>query len=129
MFDQRGIEPRHQARAGAAVAGSGGVTSRVINADCREAMREFARTHEVTPVPARQGVTGALLDAWTEFRGTRARPRIAILDWDDVPTRTEFELFQAHFRAMNLECVIDDPRNVVPMFRAVARSIRETRQG
>ena len=76
------------------------------------AMREFARTHEVTPLPARHGVTGALLDAWHEFSGTRARPRIAILDWDDVPTRTEFELYEAHFAAMGLDCVIDDPRNV-----------------
>ena len=75
------------------------------------AMREFARTHEVTPLPARHGVTGALLDAWREFSGSRARPRIAILDWDDVPTRTEFELYEAHFASMGLECVIDDPRN------------------
>jgi hypothetical protein len=74
------------------------------------AMREFARTHEVTPLPARHGVTGALLDAWREFSGSRARPRIAILDWDDVPTRTEFELYEAHFQSMGLECVIDDPR-------------------
>ena len=76
------------------------------------AMREFARTHEITPLPARHGVTGALLDAWHEFSGGRAKPRIAILDWDDVPTRTEFELYQAHFHAIGLECVIDDPRNV-----------------
>ena len=76
------------------------------------AMRAFARTHEVSPIPARHGVGGALLDAWNEFSGTRARPRIAILDWSDVPTYTEFELYQAHFRAMGLECVIDDPRNV-----------------
>jgi hypothetical protein len=76
------------------------------------AMREFARTHEITPLPARHGVTGALLDAWQAFSGSRARPRIAILDWDDVPTKTEFELFQAHFHAIGLECVIDDPRNV-----------------
>ena len=76
------------------------------------AMREFTRKHEVAPLPSRHGVTGALLDAWNEFRGTRARPRIAILDWDDVPTRTEFELFLAHFQAMGLDCVIDDPRNV-----------------
>jgi hypothetical protein len=75
-------------------------------------MREFARTHDVTPLPARHGVTGALLDAWREFRGSYARPRIAILDWHDVPTRTEFELFRAHFTAMGIECVIDDPRNV-----------------
>ena len=75
------------------------------------AMREFARTHDVSPIPARHGVAGALLDAWHEFHGSRARPRIAILDWSDVPTYTEFELFQAHFQAMGLDCVIDDPRN------------------
>jgi len=76
------------------------------------AMREFARRHEVTPLPARHGVTGALLDAWREFRGSYTKPRIAILDWDDVPTRTEFELFSEHFHAIGLDCVIDDPRNV-----------------
>ena len=76
------------------------------------AMREFARTHDVTPLPARHGVTGALMDAWREFSGGRTKPRIAILDWHDVPTYTEFELFQQHFRAMGLDCVIDDPRNV-----------------
>ena len=75
-------------------------------------MREFTRTYDVTPLPARHGVTGALLDAWHEFSRGRAKPRIAILDWDDVPTRTEFELYQAHFHAIGLECVIDDPRNV-----------------
>jgi hypothetical protein len=51
-----------------------------------------------------------VLGAWREFSGSRARPRIAILDWDDVPTRTEFELFRQHFAAMGLEAVIDDPR-------------------
>jgi hypothetical protein len=76
------------------------------------AMREFCRTRDVFPIPARHGVTGALLDAWHDFSGTRARPRVAILDWDDVPTRTEFELFQAHFHAIGLDCVIDDPRRV-----------------
>jgi hypothetical protein len=76
------------------------------------AMREFARTHDMTPLPSRHGVTGAILDAWREFSGHRDKPRIAILDWADVPTRTEFELFQQHFRSMGIECVIDDPRNV-----------------
>lgn len=74
------------------------------------AMREFCRTRDVFPVPARHGVAGALLDAWREFSGARSRPRIAILDWDDVPTRTEFELFQRHFHDIGLDCVIDDPR-------------------
>jgi hypothetical protein len=28
-----------------------------------------------------------------------------------VPTKREFEMFQAHFAGLGLECVIDDPRN------------------
>lgn len=76
------------------------------------AMREFRKTHEVFPVPSRHGVTTALLDAWYRFSSRRSLPRVAILDWHDVPTITEFELFQAHFRSLGMECVIDDPRNV-----------------
>jgi hypothetical protein len=40
--------------------------------------------------------------------GVRA-PRIAILDWDDVPTRQEFVLFREFFATLGLECVIADP--------------------
>lgn len=76
------------------------------------AMQAFSRTHDLFPIPSRHGVSGALLEAWREFSGGNARPRIAILDWSDVPTRTEFELFQQHFTALGIECVIEDPRNV-----------------
>jgi hypothetical protein len=42
----------------------------------------------------------------------RARLRIAIVDWSDVPTRSEFVLFQDYFTRQGLDCVIVDPRNV-----------------
>ncbi len=74
------------------------------------AMRDFASRYAVFPMPARQGVVGAVLQAWREFSGDRRAPRIGILDWDDVPTRTEFELYQQHFATLGLEAVIDDPR-------------------
>ncbi len=73
-------------------------------------MHEFSRDHVVLPLPARQGVAGSVLQAWREFQGTSRKPRIAILDWDDVPTRTEVELYEQHFKSMGLEAVIDDPR-------------------
>ena len=73
------------------------------------AMREFARRWHVLPMPTRHGVTASLLDAWRQFSGGRQAPRIAILDWEDVPTRREFVMFQEHFRAQGLECVIGDP--------------------
>jgi hypothetical protein len=74
------------------------------------AMRAFAARYDVAPLVARHGVIGALLDAWRAWSGSRDRPRIAILDWDDVPTVAEFELYQAHFGALGIDCVIDDPR-------------------
>jgi hypothetical protein len=74
-------------------------------------MREFARSHDIFPLPGTSGVVGALMDAWHEFSGTRDLPRVAILDWRGVPTATEFDLFQEHFRAMGVECFIEDPRH------------------
>jgi len=79
------------------------------------ALRAFARRYHVFPLFARHGITEALLGAWRRWaeasgRSAAGRPRIAILDWDDVPTRSEFVLFQQHFEALGLECVIADPR-------------------
>lgn len=74
------------------------------------AMREFTRSWDVLALPCRHGVVGALLGAWREFSRSRAKPRVCILDWDDVATRTEFELYRQHFVAMGVDAVIDDPR-------------------
>lgn len=74
------------------------------------AMREFSRDFELFGYPSLPGVVGALLDSWREFSGGRTRPRVAILDWDDVPTRTEFVLYQERFATLGIEAVIDDPR-------------------
>ena len=74
------------------------------------AMRAFARDWIALPIPARHGVTASLLDAWTRWAGRAAPlPRVAILDWDDVPTRHEFVLFRDHFRTLGIDCVIGDP--------------------
>jgi hypothetical protein len=73
-------------------------------------MRAFRRRYDIRPIPARPGVATAILDAWREFSGRWQGPRIAIVDWDDVPTRVEFEIFQAYFQSLGLETVIVDPR-------------------
>lgn len=73
-------------------------------------MRAFRRRYDVRPVPARPGVATVVLDVWREFSGRWQGPRIAIVDWDDVPTRVEFQIFQAYFRSLGLDVVIVDPR-------------------
>lgn len=75
-------------------------------------MREFLRGWDVHPVPARHHVLHALVDAYEQFTGRRERPRIAIVDWSDVPTYIEFVLFQEYFRRQGYQCVIVDPAEV-----------------
>ena len=74
------------------------------------AMRVFASQYEFLAPPARPGVLRSLLDAHREWSGTRAAPRIAILDWREVPTYREFVLFSEYFQSRGLSCVIADPR-------------------
>jgi uncharacterized circularly permuted ATP-grasp superfamily protein len=75
-------------------------------------MREFLRTYEVRPLPARHGVLHVLLDAFHQWSGRQEPPRIAILDWREVPTQSEFLLFREYFLSQGLHCVIADPREV-----------------
>ena len=75
-------------------------------------MADFRREYNCLPLPAAPGVEHSLLDAFRQWSGTREAPRIAIVDWSEVPTRSEFVLFSEIFRAHGLECVIADPREM-----------------
>jgi uncharacterized circularly permuted ATP-grasp superfamily protein len=75
------------------------------------AMREFRSRYQVRPLPVRHQVMHSLLDAYARVRGTGTRPAIGIIDWRDVPTQSEFRLFQEYFRSAGLSCVIADPRD------------------
>jgi uncharacterized circularly permuted ATP-grasp superfamily protein len=75
-------------------------------------MRVFLREHHLRPLPARTGVLRSLLGAFAEWSETRERPRIAILDWREVPTYSEFVLYERYFAEQGLECRIADPREV-----------------
>src|SRR5437588_4038317 len=75
-------------------------------------VREFLKHWDLRPLPARHNVLHALLDAYRQFSGTRALPRIAIVDWAEVPTRNEFILFQDYFARQGIDCIIADPREM-----------------
>lgn len=76
------------------------------------AMGAFVREYMVRPLPTRHSVMHVLLDMYKEWGG-QGRPNIAILDWVDVPTQSEFELFTQYFGSQGLESRIIDPREVV----------------
>ncbi|HUF25847.1 MAG TPA: hypothetical protein VMM18_02600 [Gemmatimonadaceae bacterium] len=75
-------------------------------------MREFLREWDARPLPARHNVLHGLLDAYRQWSGSNRLPRIAIVDWSDVPTRSEFLLFQDYFRRQGVGCVLADPRTM-----------------
>lgn len=75
-------------------------------------MREFLRHFVVRPQPARHHVMHALLGTYQAWLGRRERPRIAIVDWREVPTYSEFVITAEYLQSQGLECVITDPREV-----------------
>lgn len=74
------------------------------------AMGEFQKDYEVRPLPTRNQMLHALLDSYRQWGGT-ARPNIAILDWKQVPTYTEFVLFKEYFESQGFAAEIVDPRD------------------
>ncbi len=75
-------------------------------------MREFLRRYEMRSLPARHSVLHALVDAYQQWAGRREAPHIAILDWREVPSYSEFMMFAEYFKSQGLECIITDPREV-----------------
>jgi hypothetical protein len=124
--DKSGIAPSPTTRMDAFLIEDGGMAITEYNAETPAApafndalssafvnlpvSRQFAREWWFRPLEARHGVLRVLLDSWEQWSGGRTAPRIAILDWPDVPTKREFELFRDYFVSQGLECVIGDPR-------------------
>ena len=74
-------------------------------------MREFGRSHRVTPLYTGAALVGAILDTWYEFGGTRV-PRIAVVDWKEVATRTELDLVCERFQRSGIPARFVDPREL-----------------
>jgi len=78
-------------------------------------VRKFQERYRLQPIYSVDRFQREIDTQYAQFRANRgsgefpARPHIAIVDWDNVPTYTEFELFQEHFRRQGLECIICTP--------------------
>ena len=75
-------------------------------------IREFSKHYELRPLVGRHLMLHALIDAYKQWGG-KEHPRIAILDWKEVPTYSEFVLFHNYFESHGYDCVIADPREVI----------------
>jgi Circularly permuted ATP-grasp type 2 len=55
----------------------------------------------------------ALIASYREWGGTAGPPQIAIVDWREVPTWSEFELLREAFVAAGVPTLVCDPRDLV----------------
>lgn len=74
-------------------------------------LREFCQTTRVTPLFAGGFLVSTILDTWHEFGGTRV-PRVAVVDWQEVATRTEFDLVCERFERHGIPARFVDPRDL-----------------
>jgi glutathionylspermidine synthase len=74
-------------------------------------MAAFQRHYNAVLQPARPGSLNSLLECWKEWGG-KALPRVAILDWKEVPTYHEFVLWVDYMARQGIEARIIDPREV-----------------
>ena len=81
--------------------------------DDEPVMARFKEAFDVryyTPIPER---LAALVDSYRDWGGTEDPPRIAIVDWREVPTWSEFELLRDAFTSAGVPTIVADPRDVV----------------
>src|SRR5260370_33863220 len=50
--------------------------------------------------------------SYLDWGGSSTKPQIAIVDWDDVPTVSEFEILKGRFERMGIPTLIADPREL-----------------
>jgi hypothetical protein len=70
--------------------------------------RRMAITHHKTIPP----LLAALLESYREWGGRELPPTIAIVDWREVPTWTEFELLRDAFLYEGIPTTVCDPRDL-----------------
>jgi uncharacterized circularly permuted ATP-grasp superfamily protein len=76
-------------------------------------MHRFEQRYAVRKYPLMKLILEALLTSYAEWGGKALPPVIAIVDWREVPTFSEFEIIQAHFEKAGVPTILADPRDLV----------------
>lgn len=75
-------------------------------------VREFRERHATLTLEPHRRLLEALVTAYEERGGREPHPRIAIVDWDGVPTAPEFFILQEFFESEGYPTVVVDPGRV-----------------
>jgi uncharacterized circularly permuted ATP-grasp superfamily protein len=76
-------------------------------------MEKFVKYFDVHTYPLSAKLLDALIMSYIDWGGANKRPQIAIVDWKEVPTWSEFEILQARFIKLGVPTVITDPRDLL----------------
>jgi hypothetical protein len=80
--------------------------------DAMPAMTRFRAGRSVRFNPTIDPMLGALLASYREWGGRADPPHIAIVDWREVPTWTEFEILRDAFTGRGVPTSVSDPRDL-----------------
>ena len=75
-------------------------------------MRKFQDKFTLSRFQARERLLQTLLECYREAGGRTEHPTIAIVDYEDVPTRTEHHLFRDYFAEGGYPALVCDPRDL-----------------
>ena len=74
-------------------------------------MQRFQRQYQLTMIPLRGQVLDTLL-TMHQRANRHTPPTIAIVDWDEVPTYSEFEIFNEYFHKQGVDSFITSPERM-----------------
>ena len=77
------------------------------------AMRTFRQGRRVRFNATIEPMLDALVSSYREWGGAADPPTIAIVDWREVPTWSEFEILRDAFTARGVPTIVCDPRELV----------------
>jgi Circularly permuted ATP-grasp type 2 len=81
--------------------------------DATAIMERFRNQRQVRFHRVIEALLDALLASYHEWGGTARPPTMAIVDWRDVPTWTEFEILRDAFAAAGVPTIVCDPRELM----------------
>lgn len=75
-------------------------------------MGRFAQSYQIHHYPLSAKLLDSLILSYVDWGGSESRPQIAIVDWKEVPTYSEFEILQSRFERLGIPTLIADPRDL-----------------
>jgi len=73
-------------------------------------VRHFQTHYHIRNFHMRRSLLSALIEAYAQWRGSSEKPQIGIIDWADVPTLNEHDIFRQYFIAKGYPAIMADPR-------------------